>query len=409
MAYKYYSWVLPGILLGIWGMGSSAVAKEYLLKSTPKTVIWGRLYKKDAQPALKVRSGDIVTVETVSHEGILEDQAKDGTAAGAIEFLTKKGVPEKDILQDQLTVRARVPHDGKGPHVVTGPIYVEGALPGDVVQVQTLKIAYRSPYGFISSRNGKGALPGEYPVGNKVVDSKYVKVITDPNQIKSLLKSRNDKTTVPLSFQDFARQGITGLGILQPDKPGSQAYEIPLRPFMGMIGVAPANDNETVNSIPPGRYGGNIDLKLITAGTSLYLPVQVRGALVYTGDPHCAQGNGEVALTAIECSLTPTFRITLRKDLRGIKTFTQPFLETPTAFVPLGLNRDLDEAMKDAVRKSITFLTEVTPLNGQEALQFGSAAIDFEVTQVVDIVKGIHAVINKDLIKTNQLKKVNSP
>jgi len=390
-------------------MGSSAVAKEYLLKSTPKTVIWGRLYKKDAQPALKVRSGDIVTVETVSHEGILEDQAKDGTAAGAIEFLTQKGVPEKDILQDQLIVRARVPHDGKGPHVVTGPIYIEGALPGDVVQVQTLKIDYRSPYGFISSRSGKGALPGEYPVGNKVVDSKYVQVITDPNQIERQLKSRNDKTTVPLRFQDFARQGITGLGILQPDKPGSQAYEIPLRPFMGMIGVAPANDSETVNSIPPGRYGGNIDLKLITAGTSLYLPVQVRGALVYTGDPHCAQGNGEVALSAIECSLTPTFRITLRKDLRGIKTFTQPFLETPTAFVPLGLNRDLDEAMKDAVRKSITFMTEVTPLNGQEALQFGSAAIDFEVTQVVDIVKGIHAVINKDLIKTNQLKKVNSP
>lgn len=403
MAFRCYMWVLTGILLGTWGTGS-AWAKEYLLKSTPETVIWGRLYGKDAKPVLRIQSGDTVTVETVSHEGILEDQAKDGTAAGSIEFLTQKGVPEQDILQDQLTVRAKVPHDGKGPHVVTGPIYVEGAVPGDVVQVETLKIEYRSPYGFISSREGKGALPGEYPVAGKQADSKYVKVVADPKQVEALLKARQGKTATPLRFEDLERQGITGLGIMQPDRPGSQAYEIPLRPFMGMIGVAPANDSETVNSVPPGRYGGNIDINLMTAGTSFYLPVQVNGALVYTGDPHCAQGDGEVALTAIECSLTPTFRITLRKDLRGVKTFTQPFLETPTAFVPLGLNKDLDEAMKDAVRKSITFMTEVTPLNGQEALQLGSAAIDFEVTQVVDIVKGIHGVILKDLIKVDQVK-----
>lgn len=403
MAFRCYMCLLTGILIGMWGIGPAG-AKEYLLKSTPETVIWGRLYRKDAKPVLRIQSGDIVTVETVSHEGILEDQAKDGTAAGSIEFLTQKGIPEQDILQDQLTVRAKVPHDGKGPHVVTGPIYVEGALPGDVVQVETLKIEYRSPYGFISSREGKGALPGEYPVAGTKADSKYIKIVTDPRQVETLLKARQGKTATSLRFEDLERQGITGLGIMQPDEPGSQAYEIPLRPFMGLIGVAPVNDSETVNSVPPGRYGGNIDINLLTAGTSLYLPVQVKGALVYTGDAHCAQGDGEVALTAIECSLKPTFRITLRKDLRGVKTFTQPFLETPTAFVPLGLNQDLDEAMKDAVRKSITFVTEVTPLNGQEALQFGSAAIDFEVTQVVDIVKGIHGVILKDLIKVDQVK-----
>lgn len=404
MFFKYYKWVLAGLFLGMWGLGSKALAKEYLLKSTPETVIWGRLYSKDAEPALRIQSGDTVTVETVSHEGILEDQARDGTAAGAIEFLTQKGVPAEDILSDQLTIRAKVPHDGKGPHVVTGPIYVEGAVPGDVVQIDIVKIDHRAPYGFISSRKGKGALPGEYPVGDSVVDSKYVRIVTDPRQVQRLLNARNGQTATQVRFEELQRQGITGLGILQPDKPGSSAYYIPLRPFMGLIGVAPENDVETENSVPPGRYGGNIDVNLSTVGSSLYLPVQVPGALVYTGDPHCAQGDGEVALTAIECSLKTTFRITLRKDLAGRKTFTQPFLETPTAFVPLGFDTDLNEAMKDAVRKSITFMTEVTPLNGQESLQLGSAAIDFHVTQVVDIVKGIHGVIPKDLIKVDRVR-----
>ncbi|MBD1860158.1 MULTISPECIES: acetamidase/formamidase family protein [Trichocoleus] len=404
MVRQNHTWLLAGLVLGIWSSNSPAWAKEYLLKSTPETVIWGRLYGKTAKPALRIRSGDTVTIETVSHEGILEDQSQDGTAAGAIEFLTQKGVPEKEILQDQLTVRANVPHDGKGPHVVTGPIYVEGAMPGDVLQIETLKIEHRASYGFVSSRKGKGALPGEYPVGDKVADSKYIKIVTDPQAVQAILRTRKGQTASQLQYANFKREGITGLGILKPDTPGSPSYEIPLKPFMGLIGVAPENDAETVNSVPPGRYGGNIDLNLITAGTTLYLPVQVPGALMYTGDPHCAQGDGEVALTAIECSLKPTFRITLRKDLAAKKTFTAPFLETPIAFVPIGLNQDLDEAMKDAVRKSLTFITEVTPLNGQEALQLSSAAVDFEVTQVVDIVKGIHGVIMKDLIKVNRIK-----
>jgi acetamidase/formamidase len=164
---------------------------------------------------------------------------------------------------------------------------------------------------------------------------------------------------------------------------------------MGIMGVVPANREEAVNSIPPGIYGGNIDIKHIGEGTSLYLPVQVPGALFYAGDPHCAQGNGEVALTAIECSLTPTFELVVHKDMK----LNTPMAETPEAWLAIGLDKDLDEAMKKSVRESLRIIEEKYGLTKQDALLLGSAAIDFEVSQVVDIVKGIHGVISKDLLK----------
>ena len=336
---------------------AQATAQTYLVKSTPDHVIWGELFKPDSQPILMVQSGDQVTLETVSHEGILADQGD------TVEFLTSRGIKEEDILPDQLVVKANVEKTGPGPHVITGPIYVEGAEPGDALEIKTIDIAYRVPYGVISNRHGKGSLPGEFPVDGADI---YTKVI-------------------PL---DMAKD----IGVFRPSN-GQPDLGIPLKPFMGIMGVVPADVADTVNSVPPGVYGGNIDIKRLGIGSSLYLPVQVPGALFYSGDPHCAQGNGEVALTAIECSLTPTFELVLHKGM----ALEQPMGETTDAWIAVGLDEDLDEAMKESVRESLRIVNSEYELTEQDALLLGSAAIDFEVSQVVDIVKGIHGVIPKQL------------
>ena len=332
-------------------------APTYEIKSTPGNVIWGELFKPDSSPILTVQSGDTVKIETVSHEGIMADQGD------TIAFLTGGGVAESDILPDQLQIKAEVEKSGPGPHVITGPIYVEGAEPGDVLEIKTLNIDYRVPYGVISNRHGKGSLPGEYPENG---DPIYTKII-------------------PLDME-------RNVGIFRPAN-GLPNLEIPLKPFMGIMGVVPANVEETANSVPPGMYGGNLDIKDLGIGSSLYLPVQVPGALFYTGDPHCAQGNGEVALTAIECSLVPTFQLIVHKDM----SLDTPMGETESAWYAVGLDEDLDEAMKKSVREYLRIANEEYGLTKPDALLFGSAAIDFEVSQVVDIVKGIHGVIPKDM------------
>ena len=334
-----------------------ATGQTYQVKSTPDHVIWGELFKPNSKPILTIQSGDQVVLETISHEGILADQGD------TVEFLTGQGIKKEDILPDQLIVKANVEKTGPGPHVITGPIYIEGAEPGDVLEIKTVDIAYRVPYGVISNRHGKGSLPGEFPVNEADIYTKVIPV-------------------------DMAKD----IGIFRPSN-GQPDLGIPLKPFMGIMGVVPANVADAVNSIPPGVYGGNIDIKRLGIGSSLYLPVQVPGALFYSGDPHCAQGNGEVALTAIECSLTPTFELVLHKEM----ALEQPMGETEDSWIAVGLDEDLNKAMKESVRESLRIVNSEYELTEQDALLLGSAAIDFEVSQVVDIVKGIHGVIPKQL------------
>ncbi len=189
-----------------------------------------------------------------------------------------------------------------------------------------------------------------------------------------------------------------GVGIFNPQN-NLPPIEIPLDPFMGIMGVAPADPAEAVNSIPPGKYGGNVDIKLLGVGSSLYLPVQVPGALFYSGDPHCAQGDGEIALTAIECSTTPTFELIVHKDM---KLNTGPMGETKDAWISIGLDKDLNEAMKKSIREYQQIVNQKYGITKQDALMFGSAIIDFGVSQVVDIVKGVHGIIPKQLFEKLQ-------
>jgi len=350
---------LWAIVSGVFPFPATATGQTYEVLSTPENVIWGELFKPDSEPILRVQSGDRIVMQTVSHEGILADQGD------TVEFLKGGGIAESDILPDQMQIKAAVEKTGPGPHVVTGPIYVEGAEPGDVLEIKTISIDYRVPYGVISNRHGRGSLPGEYPENDAPI---YTKVIP--------LDREND------------------LGIFKPAN-GLPDLNIPLKPFMGLMGVVPADPEDAVNSVPPGVYGGNIDIKLLGVGSSLYLPVQVPGALFYSGDPHCAQGNGEVALTAIECSLTPTFELIVHKDM----ALEAPMGETEDAWIAVGLDEDLDEAMKKSVREYLRIVNEEYGLTKPDALLFGSAAIDFEVSQVVDIVKGIHGVVPKEMFE----------
>jgi acetamidase/formamidase len=356
--------------------GEGAIDGQHYLPSRADEVLWGWLPNENTKPVLSVDSGDTVTIDTVSHEGILEDQGRNPAP-----YLAQFGVTE--VLQDVIDIAASdLSHaDEDGPHIVTGPIQVAGARPGDILKVDILDLALRVPYGFISSRHGYGALPGEFP---EFSDSEPVRSI---DQIVSM------GTISHFSWVEKRDGELVGL----ISAGGGRTVQFPINPFLGLMGVARATD-ELVPSVPPGDHGGNIDIKHILTGSTLYLPVQVDGANFYTGDPHFAQGNGEVALTALEASLRATVRFTvLKADAAhaAIGALTNPVVETPTHWIPTGMDADLDEAMRIAVRNAIAFLNTRFGVPRDVALAYLSAAGDFEVSQVVDAVKGVHCMIRK--------------
>ena len=370
-----------GVILQALGANAGEVPQTGLyVPSTPETVIWGALPNRDAQPIFSVASGAVVTFDTVSHEGILEDQGRD-----PVRYFAQHGVSPDQVLDDARAISAsNLTHDyaADGPHVVTGPIAIEGAMPGDVLKIEILALLPRVPYGVISSRHGKGALPGEFPENAG----------PQPGASTAQMELYNN-VSVFTEIKDVA--GVPS-AILH-DRNGEEIV-FAIDPFMGIMGGAP-DTSETVNSIPPAEYGGNLDINELGVGAILYLPVQVPGALFYTGDPHYAQGDGEVALTALEAPLRATFRLTLLAEgdpaIPGGSPFTQPFGETEDFWIPIGLAPDLDEAMKQAVREGIDFLSNSLGVDRAIAYAYMSAATDFEVSQVVDRTKGVHGLIRK--------------
>lgn len=355
--------------------------KVYYVPSTLQTTTWGYLPNASTPPVMSVPSGSTVVFDTLSHEGILEDQGRD-----PIKYFTSNGVPRDMILNDAVAIASSDrQHDfaKDGPHVVTGPVAIEGAQPGDVLKVEVISIVPRVPYGVVSNRHGKGALAGEFP------ENAGPQADASP---ASPERYANVSIFTPIRQIDGKWHGI------MKNKAG-QEVRYPTAPFMGIMGVAPAT-TEKVHSVPPAVHGGNLDINDLVAGTTLYLPVFVPGANFYTGDPHMAQGDGEVALTAQEHSLRPTFRLTLLKKgdpqiPSASGSLAKPFAESPQYWMPIGLNPDLDDAMKDAVRESVRFLSEKLGMDRATAYAYLSAATDYEVSQVVDKTKGIHALIRK--------------
>lgn len=359
------------------------ISGEHYLGTDVNTVTWGRLPNKDTAPALTIQSGETVTIDTLSHEGILEDQGKN-----PVSYFEKYGIAADEVLDDAKEIAASdLPHsfDEDGPHVITGPVFVEGAEAGDVLKVEVLSLTPRVPYGVITNRHYKGTLVGEFPENEGRQEGASAENYELYNNV-SVFAPIKEVNGSYYCYLDDANEADKDLWF-------------PIHPFLGTMGVA-ANSSESASTVPPTRLGGNLDINELGEGSTLYLPVEVAGALFYTGDPHFAQGDGEVALTALEGSLRSTVRLTVLKngteDVVGDKNnFTMAFGETQDYWIPIGLNEDLDEAMKQSVRESVDFISEQFSIQRSLAYAYLSAATDYEVSQVVDKTKGIHALIPK--------------
>jgi acetamidase/formamidase len=320
---------------------AGAFQRTHDLDVTPERVHWG-YYDGGLAPVLTIVSGDTVRVETL--------------LAGGLERLRLSGAPEDEIPESLKVVEEAIQDRGPGAHPMTGPIYVEGAEPGDVLEVQILGFEFLHPFGVSAFLPGAGTLPDDFPY----------------TRLKFI---RFDPETGTVAFAP----GIT----------------LKLAPFFGSIGVGPHPLLGRVNTNPPGHHAGNLDNKDLVAGSTLYLPVHVPGALISFGDGHGLQGDGEVALTALETSLRGTVRIILHKD----RTLTRPRAETPTHYITMGLHPDLDRAAEMATREMIDFLVDEKGMERGNAYILCSLAMDLSVTQLVDGTKGIHAKIAKSIFE----------
>jgi len=312
---------------------------SYQLKPSPKTVAWG-YYDAKAQPALRIKSGDTVEVQTL--------------ITGSPERFESMGLWPDRVEPAFREIYEQVKDHGPGPHMLTGPIYVEGAEPGDVLEIRIQRIRLAIPYALNTFAPGRGFLPEDFP---------YERV-----------------KMIPLDEKRMVAQFADGI-------------EIPLHPFFGSMGVAPPASAGRISSSPPWVNAGNLDNKELVEGTTLYIPVHARGALFEVGDGHAGQGDGEVDITAMETSLVGTFQFVVRKDMK----LRWPRAETPTEFISMGLQEDLNEATKMAVREMIDFLVTEKHMSRDDAYILASIAADLHITQVVDGNKGVHMMIAKSL------------
>ncbi len=338
----------------------------HTLRATPSTVHWG-FFDASLAPVLNVRSGDLIQAETISpHAGDDPDLMFDP----AIEALYR-GIPEKD----------RYP----GPHIMTGPIYVENARPGDMLEVRYLSMTPRCRYGSNLAAHW-GHLYQE--LGGK-------------ERVTIYRINEGGATAEALYAYDFpGKYTVPGTITRCPECDRQSALpgiRIPVRPHLGAAGVAP-DEPGRISTVPPGKHGGNIDNWRIGAGSTMYYPVQVDGALFSLGDPHISQGDGEISGTAIESSLDVLLQIVVRPDFR----FPSPLLETPDSWIVHGFNEDLNVAMRDAALDMLTLLTEHRHLSKDDAYSLMSVAADFAVTQVVDQRQGIHVRIPRAIFPADK-------
>jgi len=306
------------------------------LRSSAATCHWG-FFDATLKPVLTVKSGDEVTIETISgDQRVLPDPAR-------------FHIPPE--LHD---VHANCERPLPG-HIMTGPVAVEGAQPGDVLEVEILDVKLRQDWGYNVIRPLAGILPDDFD---------------EPRLIH-----------IPLDAEKMTGRMPWGL-------------DLPLKPFFGVMGVAPPPAWGRLSSIQPRAFGGNLDNKELGAGAKLFLPVFVPGALFSCGDGHGVQGDGEVCITAIETALQGRFVLTVRKDLR----FTYPRAETATHYITMYMDPDLDRCAENAVREMIVLLGEKRNLSREDAYTLCSLAADLRVTQAVNGSKGVHCMIEKAIV-----------
>ena len=332
---------IRGIFLAFCCGSTLAAHAQHKLVPTPTTVAWG-YYDAAAAPVLRIKSGETVNVHTL----ITSTPAR----------LEGAGVAPAQVEPALRDITEHVTNTGPGGHILTGPIFVEGAEPGDVLEVRIQSVKLAIPYAYNAFGPKSGFIPEDFPYARMKI--------------------------IPLDAKKMVAHFAPGI-------------DVPLRPFFGSMGVAPPAAAGRLNSAPPGIHGGNLDNKELVAGTTLYLPVHAAGALFFVGDGHAGQGNGEVDITALETSLTGTLQFIVRKDLHQ----TLPRAETPTAYISMGLNEDLTLAAKDAVREMIAFLVTEKGLTRDEAYMLCSVAGDLNTTQVVDGTRGAHMMLPKSIFK----------
>jgi acetamidase/formamidase len=332
---------MRALILASLAIAAPAAAETYDLPATPQTVAWGH-YDAADKPVLTIRSGDTVVIHTL--------------LTSSPTRLEKAGVAPKDVEPSLRAVFEGVPAASRGPggHILTGPIAIEGAEPGDTLEVQIRKVDLAIPYAYNAFGYGTGFLTDDFPYSR-------VKI-------------------VPLDKRRMMAVFAPGI-------------EVPLHPFFGSMGVAPPAAFGRYDSAPPSINGGNMDDKALVEGTTLFLPVHAAGALFQAGDGHAAQGNGEVDITALETSLVGTFKFILHK---GVKS-PYPRAETPDAYIAMGFDDDLSNATRKALRNMLDFLVTAKGMSRDDAYMLMSVAGDVEITELVDRNKGVHVVLKKSL------------
>jgi acetamidase/formamidase len=333
-------------------------ARIHALAATPETVHWG-YFDPSLAPVLTVSSGDLIEIETLTHH-----------AGDAPDLLMDAGIER---------VFEEVSERGPGPHLLTGPIALAGARPGDVLEVEILSAQPRLPHGSNLAAHW-GALYQD------LLKERVTIFELDPAAMLGRALFAYDWSTTPLA--DRPGTIVTPGSVAR--EPALEGVTVALRPHFGTMGLAPAARGRH-SSVPPGEHGGNIDNWRIGAGARMLYPVQVAGALLSVGDPHVSQGDGEISGTALEASLNGVLRLTLRNDMR----LSAPLLETATELLVHGFGDDLDEAMRAASLRTLELLGSRFGLSRDDAYAFCSVAVDFTVTQVVDGRQGVHARIDK--------------
>jgi acetamidase/formamidase len=320
------------------------------LLATPETIVWGN-YNGAAKPALTVHSGDTVVIQTLS-------------TCGPAQRLESLGIPTSEIPQYVRDIYDKFPAAEKGPggHILTGPVAIAEAQPGDVLEVRIQKVAIDVPWACNSFGAGRGFLPNDFPYSRT-----------------KIIRLDRDKM----------------IGHFAP------GVDIPLHPFFGSMGIATPGGK--TDSAPPWMNAGNMDNKELVAGTTLFLPVNTKGANFEAGDGHAGQGNGEVDITALETQLTGTFQFIVHKgSLDDANRLVWPRAETPTHYIAMGFHEDLKSATEMAVRNMITFLAEQNPdhphLSREDAYSLISVACDVDITQLVDLPRvGVHVMCPRNL------------
>jgi acetamidase/formamidase len=308
------------------------------IQPTTDHVHWG-YFDAALAPIATIEPGETFTLNSVS--GSVAEAPTDGSPYHVR--------PELRAIQSALKPEL-------GPHILTGPIAIKGAMPGDALRVEIVDVQLADDWGFNIIKPGMGALPDDFP------------------------------------YERLIHLGIDrAAGTIQTP----WGMELKARPFFGVMGVAPAPSVGRVSSVMPASFGGNLDNKELGAGAVLYLPVAAEGGLFSAGDGHGAQGDGEVCLTAVETGLTGTFRIDLIKNAN----LDAPWAETPTHAITMAFDADLDIAMQVALQRMIKLIVAHTGVTADDAYRLCSLAVDLRVTQVVNRSKGIHAMISRELLK----------